>query len=160
LGTTGFKNTVGGGDQVYELVTEPEEAPAPIMNVATKNTLAPPAKVVCAGRGRGTTLPAWMTNPENINSKIKTDEDNDQKGGRSKKHSKSKEKKTSKKEKREKKKKKKQKKKQKKKKRRRSSSSSSSSTWSESDSDESGQFENIEEALEIVAKLEKKRKRE
>ncbi|GMH53348.1 hypothetical protein TL16_g01433 [Triparma laevis f. inornata] len=142
----------------YELVGDDEgepERPKPVRQVPTASSAlqgfrdeapaGPPR-----GRGRGQTLPAWMTQ-ENAGGEGGSEGKDDKKPKKSKKD---------KKEKKEKKKKhKKEKKEKKKKSKKRKREDSDSSSDSDSDSDGDGQFASVAEAEKLIAELEAKKKR-
>jgi len=144
------KSSSQGAFGGYELVEEPEE----IRSVVAQTTSTPvvqqikPAVVVMGrGRGRGTNLPAWMTEEK------KPEVQQKEKGGKRKRDKKEK------KEKKEKKSKHKSHKKSKKKmKKKYSKHEYDSSSDSESSSDED-QFANADEARALIEKLESQKKR-
>ena len=142
-------NAAFGG---YDLVGDDEGEPEPPASVREE----PVKPIAPVGRGRGSTIPSWMTNPQQHEpEKRSKKEKNEKKIHKS-------HKKSSKHNKHKKEKKKTKKKKKKKRKEEASSSESGSGTDSDSDSDsdsDGGQFESKEEAERLIEMLEEKKRK-
>ena len=124
----------GSENKKYEMLPSDDEEEIGGRGLNGSATNSAPNNLPAVGRGRGTTLPAWMTNPDATTT--------------TKSKSKKKKKKKSKK-------KKKKKKKSKKKKRKRKRSDSDSSSNSDDDSSIEGEITSVEEAKRMIAALER-----